>query len=276
MELSQNTTVSLHDTVNIPQLGLGVFKVQDGDDVEAAIAAALDAGYRHIDTAAIYRNEEGVGRAIAASGIPRSDIFVTTKLWNSDQGYDSALAGMDASLARMGLDYVDLYLVHWPKPEHTRDTWRAMEEIKASGKARAIGVSNFLPEHLDQLLENATVTPSINQIEFHPHLQSPDLIDYCADHGIMVEAWSPLKAGQIIDDAGLTAIADVHGVTVAQVVLRWMLQRGIVVIPKSVTPSRIAANADLYGFELSDAEVATIDAMDRNDRVGPDPATFDF
>ena len=253
-----------------------MFKVQDGDDVETAIASALDAGYRHIDTATIYRNEDGVGRAIAASGIPRSDIFVTTKLWNSDQGYDSALAGLDASLDRMGLDYVDLYLVHWPKPEHTRDTWRAMEAIKASGKARAIGVSNFLPEHLDQLLEHADIAPSINQIEFHPHLQSPGLIDYCADRGIVVEAWSPLKAGQIVDDTDLAAIADVHGVTVAQVVLRWMLQRGIVVIPKSVTPSRIAANADLYDFELSDTEMAAINAMDRNDRVGPDPATFDF
>jgi len=276
MTLSLDSTVLLHGDIAIPQLGLGVFKVQDGDDVEAAIACALDVGYRHIDTAAIYRNEDGVGRALAASDIDRADIFVTTKLWNSDQGYDSALAGLDASLAKMGLDYVDLYLVHWPKPEHTSDTWRAMEEIKASGKARAIGVSNFLPEHLDQLLETATVTPSINQIEFHPHLQSPDLIDYCADHGIVVEAWSPLKAGQIIGDADLSAIADAHGVTVAQIVLRWMLQRGIVVIPKSVTPSRIASNADLYGFELSDTEMATINAMDRNDRVGPDPATFDF
>ena len=276
MTLSLTTTVLLHGDVAIPQLGLGVFKVQDGDDVEAAITAALDEGYRHIDTAAIYRNEDGVGRAIAASDIPRSDIFVTTKLWNSDQGYDSALAGLDASLAKMGLDYVDLYLVHWPKPEHTSDTWRAMEEIRASGKARAIGVSNFLPEHLDQLLESATITPAINQIEFHPHLQSPGLIDYCADHEIVVEAWSPLKAGQIIDDADLAVIADTHGVTVAQVVLRWMLQRGIVVIPKSVTPSRIASNADLYDFELSDTEMTTINAMDRNDRVGPDPATFDF
>jgi diketogulonate reductase-like aldo/keto reductase len=276
MALSLDSTVLLHGDVPIPQLGFGVFKVQDGDDVETAIAAALEAGYRHIDTAAIYRNEEGVGRAIAASDIPRSDLFVTTKLWNSDQGYDSALAGLDTSLTKMGLEYVVLYLVHWPKPEHTSDTWRAMEEIKASGKARAIGVSNFLPEHLDQLLENATIAPSINQIEFHPHLQSPELIDYCTDHGIVVEAWSPLKAGQITADTDLTAIADAPGVTVAQVVLRWMLQRGIVVIPKSVTPSRITSNADLYGFELSDAEMATINAMDRNDRVGPDPANFDF
>ena len=276
MTLSLDSTVLLHGDVAIPQLGFGVFKVQDGDEVEDAVATALDVGYRHIDTAAIYRNEEGVGRAIAASDIPRSDLFITTKLWNSDQGYDRALAAIDESLTKLGLDYMDLYLVHWPKPEHTGDTWRAMEEIKASGKARAIGVSNFLPEHLDQLLDHATVPPSINQIEFHPHLQSPGLVDYCADHDIVVEAWSPLKAGQIIDDADLTAIADAHSVTVAQVVLRWALQRGIIAIPKSVTPSRIASNADLYNFELSDIEIAAINAMDRNDRVGPDPANFDF
>jgi 2,5-diketo-D-gluconate reductase A len=183
---------------------------------------------------------------------------------------------LDSSLSKLGLDHVDLYLVHWPKPDHTRDTWRAMEEIKASGKARAIGVSNFLPEHLDQLFEHATVTPSINQIEFHPHLQSPRLIEYCAEHEIVVEAWSPLKAGQIIGDEDLMAIADAHGVTVAQVVLRWILQRGIVAIPKSITPSRIASNLDLYGFELSDKDMEAIDSMDRNERVGPDPANFDF
>jgi 2,5-diketo-D-gluconate reductase A len=276
MTLSLDTTVLLHGDVAIPQLGLGVFQVQDGAEVEGAVAAALDVGYRHIDTAAIYRNEDGVGRAIAASGIDRSGIFVTTKLWNADQGYDSAVVALDSSLSKLGLDHVDLYLVHWPKPDHTRDTWRAMEEIKASGKARAIGVSNFLPEHLDQLFEHATVTPSINQIEFHPHLQSPRLIEYCAEHEIVVEAWSPLKAGQIIGDEDLMAIADAHGVTVAQVVLRWILQRGIVAIPKSITPSRIASNLDLYGFELSDKDMEAIDSMDRNERVGPDPANFDF
>ena len=244
--------------------------------VEDAITSALAFGYRHFDTAALYRNERGVGRAIAASGINRSDLFITTKLWNSNQGYESTLVAIDRSLGKLGLGYVDLYLVHWPKPEHTEGTWRAMEEIQRSGKARAIGVSNFLPAHLDQLAETATVLPSINQVEFHPHLQSPELVTYCDDHNIVLEAWSPLKAGQIVDDPQLQTIADAHEVTVPQVVLRWMLQRGIVTIPKSVTPSRIAQNVDLYGFELGQDEITTINAMDRADRVGPDPANFDF
>jgi len=276
MALSLDSTVPLHGNVPIPLLGFGVFKVKEGTEVVDAVTTALDAGYRHIDTAAIYRNEAGVGTALGASGLDRSDVFVTTKLWNSEQGYDTALAAIDASLAELGMDYVDLYLVHWPKPEHTRDTWRAMEEIKASGRARAIGVSNFLPEHLDQLLAHADVAPSINQIEFHPHLQSPELVAYCTDHDIVVEAWSPLKAGRIFEDATLAQIADSHGVTIAQAVLRWMLQRGIVAIPKSVTPERIATNADLYGFSLDDDEMATIAALDRGERIGPDPADFDF
>ena len=276
MSISLESTATLHGRVDIPLLGLGVFRVDDGASVEDAISAALAVGYRHIDTATIYRNEEGVGRAIAASDVDRSDIFVTTKLWNNAQGYEPALTAIDKSLMKLGLDYVDLYLVHWPKPEHMEETWRAMEEIQHSGRARAIGVSNFLPEHLDQLAKTATVMPSINQIEFHPHLQSPELVAYCEAHNIVLEAWSPLKASRIVDDPELQAIADVHGVTVPQVVLRWMLQLGVVVIPKSVTPSRIAQNADLYDFELGPDEVARINAMDRNDRVGPDPANFDF
>ncbi|MGB5655751.1 MAG: aldo/keto reductase, partial [Acidimicrobiia bacterium] len=200
MSISLETTVPLHAGIDIPLLGFGVYRVPDGDAVENAVASALALGYRHIDTAALYRNERGVGRAIAASGIDRSDLFVTTKLWNSNQGYESTLAAIDKSLGKLGLEYVDLYLVHWPKPEHTAGTWRAMEEIQRSGRARAIGVSNFLPSHLDQLAETATVLPSINQIEFHPHLQSPELVAYCDDHHIVLEAWSPLKAGQIIDD----------------------------------------------------------------------------
>jgi diketogulonate reductase-like aldo/keto reductase len=276
MSISLESTVPLHGSIDIPLLGFGVYKVKDGDAVEDAITAALSFGYRHLDTAALYRNERGVGRAIAASGINRSDLCVTTKLWNSNQGYESTFAAIDRSLGKLGLDYVDLYLIHWPKPEHTEGTWQAMEEIQQSGRARAIGVSNFLPHHLDQLAKSAAVTPSINQVEFHPHLQSPDLIDYCEDHNIVLEAWSPLKHGEIIDDPNLQTIASAHGVTVPQVVLRWMLQRGIVAIPKSVTPSRIAENADLFGFELSPNEIASINTMDRGDRVGPDPDNFDF
>lgn len=276
MILSIDTTIALHGNVQIPQLGLGVFKADAGTEVETAVATALDAGYRHIDTAAIYRNEEGVGAAVAASSVDRADIFVTTKLWNSEQGYDATLVAMDASLERLGLDYVDLYLVHWPKPQHTADTWRAMEELKASGKTKAIGVSNFLKEHLEQLADTATVTPSINQIEFHPHLQSPALVSYCESIGVVVEAWSPLKQGQVVNDADLMRIGQTHGVTAAQVTLRWMLQLGIVTIPKSVTPSRITQNVDLYGFALDDAQMNEINALDRNERMGPNPADFDF
>jgi diketogulonate reductase-like aldo/keto reductase len=276
MTITLDTTVALHGNTNIPLLGFGTFKIKDGQDVEHAVATALELGYRHIDTAMLYHNEEGIGRAIAASGIDRSEVFVTTKVWNSDQGYESTLAAIDGSLGRLGMTYVDLYLVHWPKPEHTIGTWRAMEEIQALGWARAIGVSNFLTHHLDQLLEQATVVPSINQIEFHPHLQSPDLVDYCTARGIVLEAWRPLKNGRIVDDPELSAIAVSHGVTVPQVVLRWMLQRGVVAIPKSVTPSRIAENADLYEFELSAAEIAEINSMDRGDRVGDHPDHINF
>ena len=276
MSISIDTTVSLHGNVDIPLLGFGTFRVKEGQDVEQAVATALDLGYRHIDTAMVYRNEEGVGRAVAASGIDRSEIFVTTKVWNSDQGYEPTLAGIDASLERLGMDYVDLYLVHWPKPDHTVETWRAMEEVQAIDKARAIGVSNFLTHHLDLLIENANVLPSINQIQFHPHLQSPDLVEYCDERGIVIEAWGPLKQGLIMDDPELSAIAASRRVTVPQVVLRWMLQRRIVAIPKSVTPSRIAENTDLYGIELSAGEIATINAMNRDDRVGQHPDHIDF
>ncbi len=276
MTLSLTTAVTLHESIEMPQLGLGVFKSESGSEVEGAVATALELGYRHIDTATVYRNEEGVGNAVVASGIGRDEIFVTTKVMNIDQGYDSTLEAFDASLGRLGMEYVDLYLVHWPKPEHTHDTWRALEQLQADGRTRAIGVSNFLVHHLDQLAEHASVMPSINQIEFHPHLQSPELVAYCDELGIVVEAWSPLKHGQIVDDPELKTIADLHGVSVAQVVLRWMLQRGIVTIPKSVTPARIAQNADLYGFALSDGEVAAIDAMDRNERIGPHPDEIDF
>lgn len=267
-------TTTLSDGVAMPTVGLGVFGVADGPEVTAAVAAALEAGYRHVDTASMYGNERGVGAAIAASGIPRSQLFVTTKVWNTDQGFTSTLRSLDASLTRLGMDYVDLYLIHWPRPALIEDTWRALEHGRADGKVRSIGVSNFLPHHLDRLLSIADVPPTVNQFEFHPHLQQPDLVARCERLGIQIEAWSPLKRGRILDDPALTAIAADHGVGVARIILRWNLQRGVATIPKSSSPKRIAENADLFGFSLSEDEMTTIDGLDRNDRIGPHPDVF--
>ena len=267
-------TITLNNGIEIPQIGLGVFQASDGAEVERAVGWALDAGYRHIDTATIYSNEAGVGRAVAAHATPRDEIFVTTKVWNTDQGHQRTLDAFEASLRRLDTDYVDLYLVHWPRPILIEETWRAMEEIYADGRTRAIGVSNFMIHHLDQLLEIAEVPPAINQVEFHPHLQQPDLVRYCEEAGIAFEAWSPLKRGQMLDDPTLMSIASRHGVTTTQVILRWDLQRGIVTIPKSVTKERIESNADLFGFALDDDEMQSVDGLDRADRTGPHPDDF--
>jgi diketogulonate reductase-like aldo/keto reductase len=239
------------------------------------VAWALELGYRSIDTAAAYGNEAGVGRAIRASGVPREKIFVTTKLWNDDQGYDATRRALDASLKRLGLDYVDLYLIHWPGRK-SKDSWRAMEELRAEGKARSIGVSNFLPQHLEDLLSIATIVPTVNQIEFHPYLQQPDVLAFCAERNIRVEAWSPLMRGKVVEVPLLKELGAKHGKSPAQVVLRWNLQRGLVTIPKSVRRERLAANADLFDFTLSDDEVQAINRLDRGERMGPDPATFGF
>lgn len=260
----------------IPQVGFGVFLVPP-PETQAAVASALHAGYRHIDTAAAYRNEESVGRAIAESGIPRQEIFLTTKCWNTDHGYDRALAAFDASLARLGTDYVDLYLIHWPMPRHDRylDTWRAFEKIHADGRARSIGVSNFHIPHLQRLLDETGVGPAVNQIEMHPWLQQRELRAFHDDHGIVSEAWSPIaRGGEHLADPVITGIAERLGVTPAQVILRWHLDLGNVVIPKSVNPSRMAANLDLFGFALTDADRAEIAELDSGTRVGPDPDAF--
>ena len=269
-------TIELNNGVTIPQLGFGVFLVPPGE-TRTAVATALEAGYRHIDTAKLYDNEAEVGEAIAESGIPRDELFVTTKLWNADQGRDAALRAIDGSLERLGLDHVDLYLIHWPVPSADRyvETWKAFEEIAADGRARAIGVSNFQPAHLDRLAAETGTVPAVNQVELHPHLAQPALRGYHAAHGIVTEAWSPLaRGGDVLTDPAVGEIAAAHGRTPAQVVLRWHLQLGTVVIPKSVTPSRIAENIAVFDFELTPAELERISALDTGTRIGPAPDVF--
>ncbi|WP_461020034.1 aldo/keto reductase [Streptomyces daliensis] len=271
--MSNVPTITLHNGVAMPQLGFGVWQVPD-DEAADAVGTALQAGYRSIDTAAIYENEKGTGQAIAASGLPREDLFVTTKLWNREQGYDSTLRAFDASLERLGLDYVDLYLIHWPVPEQDKyvDTWKAFQKIAADGRAKAVGVSNFQPAHLQRLIDETGAVPAVNQIELHPHLQQPLPRAFHADHGIATEAWSPLGQGKdLLKEPTLAAIADKHGKTPAQVVLRWHLQIGNVVIPKSVTPSRIKENIDVFGFELDAGDLERIASLNTDTRLGADP-----
>ena len=273
--MSQVPNLTLHDGIEIPQLGFGVFQVPP-DDTEKVVEQALEVGYRHIDTAAAYRNEKGVGRAVASSGIPREAIFVTTKLWNSSQGFESALETFDKSLGRLGMDYVDLYLIHWPVPSQDRfvDTWRAFERINDEGRARTIGVSNFRIDDLERLEAETEKRPTVNQVELHPQMQQRELRGWHEQHGIATEAWSPLAQGAVLDDDTIAGIARAHGKTAAQTILRWHLQLGNVVIPKSVTPERIRENFDLFDFELSEQEMDVIGALDRGERIGPDPATF--
>ncbi len=265
-------TVTLNNGVEIPQLGFGVFQVPY-DETAAAVTAALETGYRSIDTAAVYGNETGVGRALAASGLPRDELFVTTKLWNADQGYDATLRAFDASLAKLGLDHVDLYLIHWPTPARDlyRESWRALERLAGEGRVRAAGVSNFQPGHLRRLTEDATLTPAVNQIELHPGLQQAELRAFHAEHGIVTEAWSPLAQGAVLGERAITDLAARHGKSPAQIVLRWHLQLGNVVIPKSVTPARIRENFDVFDFALTDEEMRTVSALDRGMRTGPHP-----
>ncbi|MYW02484.1 aldo/keto reductase [Streptomyces sp. SID3343] len=266
-------TLTLNDGAEIPQLGFGVFQVEN-DDATTAVASALEAGYRSIDTAAVYGNEAGVGRALAQSDVPRDELFVTTKLWNTEQGYDSTLAAFEESLRKLGLDYVDMYLIHWPAPARDRylDTWRAFEKLRADGRVRTIGVSNFQTDHTARLAEHSDVVPAVNQIELHPYLQQRKVREFDASHGIRTEAWSPLgKGGDLLKDPVLGKVAKAHGKSTAQVVLRWHLQLGNIVIPKSVTPSRIRENFDVFDFELSAEETTAIDGLDRGRRMGPDP-----
>jgi 2,5-diketo-D-gluconate reductase A len=268
--------VALHDGVEIPQLGFGVFQVPPAE-TQQVVEEALAAGYRHIDTAAAYRNEAGVGEAIAAAGLARDEVFVTTKLWNSEQGYDSTLSACEQSLERLGLDHVDLYLIHWPVPSEDRylDTWRAFEKIHEEGRARSIGVSNFRVEDIERLQAEAEKLPTVNQIELHPSLQQAELRAWHADHGIATEAWSPLAQGGLLDDDTIATVAAHHDRSPAQAILRWHLQLGNVVIPKSVTPSRIRENFEVFDFELSEDDMAALERLDSGERTGPDPSSFD-
>ncbi|HVI88164.1 MAG TPA: aldo/keto reductase [Dongiaceae bacterium] len=276
--MSSYPTVTFHDGQAIPQLGLGVWQTPN-DTAVTAVQAALEAGYRHVDTAMIYDNETGVGEGIRRAGIDRKEIFVTTKLWNSDQGFDSALKAGEQSLKRLGLDYVDLYLIHWPAPRRGLyvDSWRALSRFKEEGRARSIGVSNFPAELLERLIGETGVVPVLNQIELHPRFQQRTLREAHAKHGIATESWSPLGQGKLLDDPAVKAIAAKHKRTSAQVIIRWHLDNGLIVIPKSVTPSRIVENFQVFDFKLDAADLAAIGQLDSaRGRIGPDPMTASF
>lgn len=270
------STTTLHNGVKMPWFGLGVFKVEEGPELVHAVKTAIQHGYRSIDTAAIYGNEEGVGRGIAESGVAREELFITSKVWNADLGYESTLAAYETSLKKLGLDYLDLYLIHWPKAGLYKDAWRALETLYKAGKVKAIGVSNFQIHHLEDLLADAEIKPMINQVEYHPRLTQKELHAYCTETGIQLEAWSPLMQGQLLDNPVLKEIADRHGKSVAQVILRWDLQHGVVTIPKSTNEHRIAENAAIFDFELTAEDMERIDSLNENLRVGPDPDNFDF
>lgn len=269
-----STTTTLNNGTKMPIVGLGTYLSQDGDEVQRAVTWALEAGYRAIDTASMYKNEEGIGAAVAASSVSREDIFLTSKVWNTDQGYESTLASCAGSLQRLGTDYLDLLLIHWPSRMHMADTWRALEELVADGVVRTIGVSNFLAHHIDELLSFANIAPAVNQFEHHPYLQQPDLVAKCGEHDIKVTAWAPILKGRVNEIDTITSIAAEVGATPAQVTLRWMIERGVIVIPKSVRQERIVENAGLFGFALGEDQMAQLNALDRNERVGPNPDNF--
>lgn len=277
MVKSLQSTTTLNNGVEMPWFGLGVFQVEDGEEVINSVKWALEHGYKSIDTAAVYKNEEGVGQAIKESGIPREELFITSKLWNKDQGYEETLQAFETTLQKLGLDYLDLYLIHWPVPKQNKykETWKAMEKLYQDGKIRAIGVSNFKEHHLEDLLTEAKIVPMVNQVEFHPHLQQKSLHEFCKKHNIQLEAWSPLKQGQILSDETITKIAKYHGKSTAQVILRWDLQKEVVTIPKSVKQHRIHENADVFDFELSEEEMKLIADLNKEERIGPDPDDFD-
>lgn len=276
--MSIDKKLTLNNGVEMPQFGLGVYQTQEGPEVETAVSAALDFGYRHIDTAALYGNEEGVGKAVRASGIARDEIFITTKVWNGAQREGRVREAFEESLSKLDLGYVDLYLVHWPVPGHYVDTWLELEKLYAEGKVKAIGVSNFYENHFDDVLAAGTIVPAVNQVELHPRMRLANLHSYLKSKECYIEAWSPLMRakGDLFTNPELTAIANKHGKTNAQVVLRWHWQHEIILIPKSINPGRIAENGSIFDFELTADDMASIDALDTNQRIGPDPNNFGF
>jgi diketogulonate reductase-like aldo/keto reductase len=276
MSLSIVDSTLLNNGVAMPWLGIGTWQSAAGREAEQAVAWALELGYRHVDTAALYANEADVGRALSASGIPRDQVFVTTKVWNEDLRQRRVREAFDLSLKKLGLDHVDLYLVHWPVPGAYLEAWKVLEDLLAEGRTRAIGVSNFLVPQLETLLAQARVVPAVNQVEWHPWLQQPALVEFCRRHGIAFQAWSPLMQGRVAEEPELERIGRKHGKSPAQAVLRWGLQRQVVMIPKSVRRERIAENAAVFDFELSADELAAIDRCDRNQRLGADPSDFHF
>ena len=266
----------LNNGLKMPWLGFGVFRINDGQEVKQAVRYALEIGYRSIDTATVYRNERGVGKAILESGMPRENIFLTTKVWNDDQRGKRTLAAFEESLKRLETEYVDLYLVHWPVKGCYQETWHVMEKIYQSGRAKAIGVSNFQVHHLEDILRKCQIIPSVNQVEFHPLLVQPELLRFCQSHKIQVEAWSPLMEGQIVTELVVKKLAEKYHKTPAQIVLRWDLQHEVITIPKSTHSNRITENAQIFDFELSQSDMNLLDALDEGKRVGPDPNSFNF
>lgn len=269
-------TTTLHNGVKMPWFGLGVFKVQEGSEVVESVKAALRNGYKSIDTAAVYGNEEGVGQAIKEAGVPREELFITTKVWNADQGYETTLQAFETSMDKLGLEYLDLYLIHWPVAGKYKETWKALEKLYKDGRVRAIGVSNFHVHHLKDLMADAETKPMVNQVEYHPHLAQTELLQFCKAEGIQMEAWSPLKQGELLTEPTIVEIAEKHGKSPAQVILRWDLQNEVVTIPKSIKEHRIIQNADIFDFELSAQDMERLNSLNKDERVGPDPDNFNF
>jgi methylglyoxal/glyoxal reductase len=272
LENLQSTTI-LHNGVKMPWIGLGAYQLQDGIEVVESVKTALKLGYRSIDTASFYGNEAGVGRAIAEANVPREELFITTKVWNNEQGYESTLAAFERSMTKLGLDYLDLYLIHWPVPSQGKyvETWRALEKLYRDGRVRAIGVSNFTIQHLEDLMENSEIKPMVNQVEYHPRFTQTELHDFCKQQGIQLEAWSPLMKGELLTEPTLVELANKYNKTPAQIIIRWDLQSGVVTIPKTANPERMAENANVFDFALSEEEMDHIHALNEGKRMYEDP-----